>query len=109
MTLTGVTLNGAAFSGTLNGEVVLKTTFGTDANGNCALNLLQISTPSELGPLACRNGKCKGRLLQFAALPKTCADVTITSEFVAANVRDGNGALVATAGLVIPAGKSDAP
>ena len=109
MTLTGLTQNGAPYSGTLAGEVILKPTFGTDANGNCALNAFQMALPSETSTLTCKNGKCKGRILPAFALPKTCADVSITIELVSITIRDGSGAAVASAGLFIPAGKSDAP
>jgi len=107
--LVGVTRGGAPFTGTLGASVVYKTTFGTDTNGNCVLDALQIATESLTATLACRNGKCVGRLVQIAALPKQCADVAITSEFVSTTVKDESGAALATAGLAIPAGRADAP
>ena len=107
--LVGVTRGGTPFTGTLAASVVYKTTFGTDANGNCVLDGLQIATESLTATLACRTGKCKGRLTQIASLPKQCADVAITSEFVSTTVRDEAGAALAAAGLAIPAGRADAP
>jgi len=108
--LVGVTKGAAPFTGTLDADVVLKTTFGTDANGNCALNASQLVVDRALSAtLACKGGKCKGRLVQFARLPKPCADVSIVSELVSATVRDDTGVPLATVGLAIPAGKADAP
>lgn len=80
--LTGVTKDGAPFTGSLAAQVALKTTFGDDPNGNCELRNVQVpSLPSLTGTLACRNGKCKGTLYPIACLPSQCADTPITSEF----------------------------
>lgn len=107
--LDGVTSGGAAYSGTLAAEVILKTTFGVDPNGNCSLAAVQIETVSLAGTLTCRSGKCRGPLIAAACLPKPCADTPITSEFSSLVVRDGGGNAVATVGTVLAAAAGDAP
>ena len=87
--LSGVTAGGAGYSGRLYVEVQYKTTFGTDANGNCSLKGVQIVTPSVLGDITCTAGKCKGSIYAFACLEKNCADTAITSELVSVIVYDG--------------------
>jgi len=76
----GVSKNGAAFSGTLPAEASLKTTFGSDPNGNCELHGVQFAGPSLQGTLTCKNGTCKGILYPVACLPKQCADTPVVSE-----------------------------
>jgi hypothetical protein len=107
--LTGVTKAGAAFTGALAVEVVYKTTFSADTNTNCELAGVQIETPSLMGTVSCRNGKCSGRLLPIAALPKHCADAGITSELVTLVVRDDGGAALAVPGTAVVPGRGDAP
>jgi len=105
--LKGVTKAGASFDGTLAAEVTLFTTFGTDPNGNCELEGTQITTPSLLGSLACKRGKCKGTLYPIACLPKTCADTPITTEMVGLVVRDDAGNALATPGTTLAPSASD--
>ncbi len=118
VTLLGVTKGGAAFTGRLPAQVVLKTTFGSDPNGNCALVNVQIETLSLIGMLDCRNGKCRGSLFPIACLPAQCADTPITSElgrFVDMNgqrfgplvVMDDAGNPLATPGLFLAPSKGD--
>jgi hypothetical protein len=107
--LTGVTKNGAPFTGTLKASVTLKTTFAPDAhNGNCELSGVQIPIPSLNGDVACRNGKCKGDLIGLGCLPKTCADTLVTSELVSLVVNDDAGQALATPGTFVPPAKDDA-
>jgi hypothetical protein len=107
--LTGVTKGGAAFAGALTVEVVYKTTFAVDTNANCELAGVQIETPSLLGTLACRAGRCTGRVQPVAALPKHCADAAITSELVGLVVKDDAGVALAVPGTTVAPGKGDAP
>ena len=107
--LTGVTKGGASFSGGLPVEVVYKTTFSADTNGNCELTGVQIQTPSLLGTIPCKGGKCSGKLLPIAALPKHCADAAITSELVTLTVKDDAGLALAVPGTGVTPGKGDAP
>jgi hypothetical protein len=106
--LTGVVKNGAPFSGTLHTSVYFKATFGQDANGNCVLAGLQLSSVESLtGDLACRNGKCKGELRGAACLPGNCADALITTEFSSFTVFDDAGKALATPGTFVPPAKAD--
>ncbi len=107
--LDGVSSAGAAFTGSLPVEVVLKTTFGSDPNGTCALAGVQIETVSLVGTLACKAGRCRGRLVAFACLPKPCADTPIASELTSLVVKDAAGNPLATPGTVLAPAKSDAP
>ena len=84
VTLTGVTKNGARFSGTLHSETVLKTTFGNE--GSCSLRGTQVIVPSLTGDLSCKAGSCRGVLLQVACLPADCVHTSITTEFVSFRV-----------------------
>jgi hypothetical protein len=80
--LTGVTKSGAAFSGSLSAQVNFKTTFGDDPNGNCELRNIQVGNLMSLqGAIACKSGRCKGKLYPIQCLPKQCADTPVTSEF----------------------------
>jgi hypothetical protein len=77
----GVTKNGGAFSGSLAAQAFLKTTFGSDPNGNCELRELHVpNLLSLLGTLACKNGTCKGVVYPIQCVPKQCADTPIVSE-----------------------------
>lgn len=107
--LTGVTKDGGPFSGALAAEVVLRTTFGVDANGNCELARVQIEVLSLNGAIGCRSGRCAGRLVPVAALPGHCADIAITSELVSLVVKDDAGRSLASVGIGVPAGRADAP
>ena len=107
--LTGVTKSGAAFGGALSVEVVYKTTFSGDGNNNCDLSGVQIQTPSLTATIGCRGGKCSGRLLPIAGLPKHCADAAITSELVSLVVKDDAGTALAVPGTAVAPGKADAP
>jgi hypothetical protein len=108
--LLGVTKDGAPFSGTLQASVYFKATFGQDANGNCVLAGLQLSSVESLtGALSCRNGKCKGDLLGAACLPGDCADALITTEFSSFTVFDDASKALATPGTFVPPAKTDAP
>jgi len=103
--LTGVTKNGAPFTGTLPTETQLNTTFGTSATTTCVLAGLSTGPfPSLSGDVACRNGKCRGTILPIVCLPAECADVPITTEFVSFKLMDDSGvatAVIATPGAVI--------
>ncbi len=107
--LHGVTAGGASYTGTLSAEVVLKTTFGSDPNGTCALAGTQIETVSLISTLACRAGRCRGRLVAIACLPKLCADTPITSELASLVVKDAGGISLATPGTVLTPAAADAP
>jgi hypothetical protein len=102
--LTGVTKSGAAYTGALAVEVTNLTTFGSD-NGDCPLNGLQIETPTLLGTLSCKNGRCRGNVLPSACLPRECADVPVTTEFHILEVLDAptleGGKAIARPGLFI--------
>ena len=77
----GVTKDGAAFSGSLPAQAALKTTFGSDPNGNCELANQQVPNLTSLvGTLACKGGTCKGTLYPIFCLPKQCADTPVSSE-----------------------------
>src|SRR5262245_21918646 len=106
--LAGVTRDGAPYSGTLAVEVTNLTTFGSDS-GDCPLNGLQIETPTLLGTLACKAGRCKGNVVPSACLPRECADAPITTEFRLLEVLDAptleNGKAIARPGLFIAPGK----
>ena len=79
--LRGVTKDGAAFSGSLQAQAALKTTFGSDPNGNCELRDIQVpNLPSLQGALTCRNGTCKGVVYPIQCLPAQCADTPLVSE-----------------------------
>jgi hypothetical protein len=109
LTLVGVATGGAAFTGSLPVEVTLKTTFGTDPNGNCSLSGIQIELPSLTATLVCRSGRCKGPLLPIACLEKLCADTPVTTEFTGLVVHDAAGKDLARPGVVITPSKTDAP
>jgi hypothetical protein len=106
--MTGVSQNGAPFSGTLAVEVTNLTTFGSDA-GACPLNGLQIETPSLNGTLTCKSGRCKGSVLPAACLPRECADVSITTELRLLEVLDAptleGGRAIARPGLFVAPAK----
>ena len=79
--LKGVTKNGAPFSGSLPARAALKTTFGSDPNGNCELHDIQVGNSTSLqGTLTCKNGTCKGIVYPIACLPKQSADTPVVSE-----------------------------
>jgi hypothetical protein len=103
ITLIGVTKNGAPFSGQLPAETTLKTSFGNSPS--CSLSgVAPFVTVSLMATVACRSGKCKGTLIPVACLPKNCASVAITSEFVSLVVHDDSGdpnVALATPGLLI--------
>jgi hypothetical protein len=114
--LTGVTKDGAPFSGTLTAGVWYKTTFGADPNGDCPLANIQVPNFASLdATLACKNGKCRGTLHPVQCLPKECADVPVLSELgsVIVNgqafgplvVLDEAGNPLATPGTAVAAGK----
>lgn len=107
--LSGVTRNGAAFTGTLQGIVEFRTSFGPDPNGNCALAAVQIETPSLLGAVACRAGRCKGQLFPLECLPKNCADTPLTTELTAFTVMDDAGLPLAVPGTALAPAANDAP
>jgi hypothetical protein len=100
--LSGVTSGGVGYSGRLYVEVQYKTTFGTDPNGNCSLQGIQIVTPSVLGDVDCVAGRCKGTIYAFACLEKNCADTSITSELVSVTVYDGPTEAVGRKPLATP-------
>src|SRR5262245_12432179 len=106
--LAGVTKDGAAYTGTLTVEVTNVTTFGSDG-GDCPLNALQIETPTLLGTLSCKNGRCRGNVLPVACLPRECADVPVTTEFRLLEVLDAptleGGKAIARPGLFVAPGK----
>jgi hypothetical protein len=88
--LKGVTKNGARFNGSLPAQAALKTTFGSDPNGNCELRGTQVPNLTSLqGTLTCKNGTCKGIVYPIACLPKQCADTPVVSELGSVEV---NGA-----------------
>ena len=90
LVLKGVTKDGAPFSGSLPAQASLKTTFGSDPNGNCELRGTQVpNLPSLQGTLTCKNGTCKGILYPIACLPAQCADTPVVSELGSVEV---NGA-----------------
>ena len=77
----GVAKSGAPFSGSLQAQAWLKTTFGSDPNGNCELKNSQIANFLSLqGALTCKNGTCKGVVYPIACLPKQCADTPVVTE-----------------------------
>ena len=78
--LRGVTKDGAAFNGSLPAQADLKTTFGSDPNGNCELHDLQVYVASLQATLTCKNGNCKGVVYPVQCLPAQCADTPIVSE-----------------------------
>jgi hypothetical protein len=90
LVLKGVTKDGASFSGSLPAQASLKTTFGSDPNGNCELRGTQVPNLSSLqGTLTCKNGTCKGIVYPIACLPAQCADTPVVSELGSVEV---NGA-----------------
>ena len=90
--LKGVTKDGAPFSGSLPAEGSLKTTFGSDPNGNCELKNTQIANlPSLQGTLTCKGGTCKGIIYPVACLPKQCADTPVISEMGSVEEPPGSG------------------
>lgn len=102
--MTGVTKNGAPFTGSLPTETVLKTTFGENPNSTCVLPGTQFVGSSLMGDVVCRNGKCKGTIIPIFCLPPDCIDVAITTEFVSFKVMDDSGSpdgIVAAPGTVI--------
>jgi hypothetical protein len=107
--LTGVTRAGAPFTGELRAAVEYRTTFAADPNGTCALSGIQIELPSLGGPVACRNGRCKGRLVAIACLPKGCADTPIVSELERLVVKDDAEAVLAVPGTFVAPAAGDAP
>jgi len=84
--MTGVTKNGMAFNKTLRAETILKTTFGSE--GPCSLRGTQVVVPSLTGNVECKNGRCRGALLQVARLTADCVRTSITSEFVSFRIFD---------------------
>jgi len=108
VTLTKVTKDGAAFSGTLRASVTLKTTFTTDQhNGNCELSGIQIELESLSGDITCRSGRCKGEMFGIACLPGSCADTFFTTEFISLVVSDDAGQRLATPGTFVPPAADD--
>lgn len=114
-----VTKDGAPFTGSLHAEASLKTTFGSDPNGNCELREVQVpNLPSLDGTLACKSGTCKGTVYPIACLPAQCADTPIVSElgsvlvgsqsFGPVLVLDDAGNAFATPGTVLAPAASDA-
>jgi hypothetical protein len=105
VTLTGVTKDGAPFTGTLPTETVLKPTFGANPASSCVLaGIPSAPVVGVVGDLTCRNGKCRARLKPPVCLPAECADVPVTAELVSFKVLDGSGnpeAVVATPGTFI--------
>ncbi len=107
--LDGVTVGGTKYTGALAAAVVLKTTFGSDPNGTCALAGVQIELVSLAGTLTCRAGRCAGPLTAIACLPKNCADTPIISEVTSLVVKDSAGNALATPGTVLAPAARDAP
>jgi hypothetical protein len=102
VTLKGVTKSGAAFSGSLSVEVVLRTSFGVDPTGDCPLaGIPPITIGSLTGTAACNNGTCKGTLYPIACLDPPCADTPVISEFVSLTVFDDAGNKLAVPGTVL--------
>jgi hypothetical protein len=100
--LKGVTKNGAAFSGSLPVEVVLRTSFLTDPTGDCPFaGIPPITIGSLAGTATCTNGTCKGTLFPIACLDPTCADTPVISEFVSLTVFDDAGNKLAVPGTVL--------
>ncbi len=100
--LKGVTKNGAAFSGALPVEVVLRTSFGVDPTGDCQFaGIPPITIGSLQGTATCTNGTCKGTLHPIACLEPACADVPISSEFVSLTVFDDAGNRFAVPGTIL--------
>lgn len=106
--MAGVTRDGAPYTGSLAVEVTNQTTFGSDG-GDCSLNGLQIETPTLLGTLDCKAGRCNGKLLPSACLPRECIDAPITTEFRLLEVLDvptlEGGKAIARPGLFVAPGK----
>lgn len=102
--MTGVTKDGAPFTGTLPSETILKTTFGNNPESACVLVGTQFTGLSLVGDLACRSGKCRANIIPIFCLPPDCADVPITTELVSFKVLDDSGnpdAAIATPGTLI--------
>jgi hypothetical protein len=106
--MAGVTRDGAPYTGSLAVEVTNQTTFGS-GGGDCPLNGLQIETPTLLGTLDCKAGRCSGKLLPSACLPRECIDAPITTEFRLLEVLDvptlEGGKAIARPGLFVAPGK----
>jgi hypothetical protein len=111
VTLTGASNAAGPLEGAtaLTAEVIYKTTFGTDPNGNCSLGGVQIETPSLTATLTCKKGKCTGTLYPIACLPKNCADTRVTTELSNFAVRDADGKDVARPGTFLVPAAADAP
>lgn len=102
VTLKGVTKSGAAFSGSLAVEVVLRTSFGADPSGDCAFaGIPPIELPSLAGTASCTNGTCKGTLHPIACLDPTCADTPVITELISLTVFDDAGNKLAVPGTVL--------
>jgi hypothetical protein len=114
--LRGVTKDGAPYTGSLHAQASLKTTFGSDPNGNCELREVQVpNLPSLDGMLACKGGTCKGIVYPIACLPAQCADTPLVSElgsvmvgsqsFGPVLVSDDAGNAFATPGTTVAPGR----
>ncbi len=104
--LVGLTKGGAAFTGSLPVEVVLRTSFGPDPTGNCSFaGIPPIVVPSLQGTVACRGGKCRGAVYPIACLDPACADVSVTSELVSFRVGDDAGNALAVPGTFVLPGR----
>lgn len=102
VTLKGVTKGGAAFSGSLAVEVVLRTSFLTDPTGDCPFaGIPPITIGSLAGTATCANGTCKGTLYPIACLDPTCADTPIITELVSLTVFDDAGNKLAVPGTIL--------
>lgn len=107
--LVGVNSAGAPFTGALSVEVVQRTTFASDPNGNCVLATVQLEIAALSGTLTCTRGRCTGRLVPLGCLPKECADTPIVSELSSLVVKDDTGQRLATPGLIVTPAPRDAP
>ena len=111
--MTGVTNDGAPFSGTLTATVVLTATFAADPNANCELSGgPSLTIPSLSATITCTNGRCKGTFLPVACLPKHCADALVTTELASIEVTNGStpgSTPVARPGTVLVPQATDAP
>jgi hypothetical protein len=102
--VTGLTKNGAPFTGTLTTETDLITTFGKSDTSACELKDTSTGVlPSLVGDVTCKNGKCRGTLIPIICLPPQCADVAITTQFAAFYLNDDANPpeVIATPGTVI--------
>jgi hypothetical protein len=86
--MAGVTRDGAPYTGSLAVEVTNQTTFGSRD---------------------CKAGRCSGKLLPSACLPRECIDAPITTEFRLLEVLDvptlEGGKAIARPGLFVAPGK----